>query len=478
MRQFTNFILAILWFSIIALLLSPFAANAQGIQYSSAVPHCNVTPVNAPSTFGSWLRYDKTNHILYRWNGTTWVDVSASFSLPDGDYGDITVSGGGLVWDIDTGVVGPNELASTAVTPGTYGSSTQVPQVTIDSDGRVTSAANVSISATAGASVITPATITATQNNYSPTGWASATTVRLSFDSDSDPITSFASGTSGERKVLRNVGAHYSYIPSEHPDGTAANRVAGDYDHIFPAGGSIVIEYDTTLSRWVVISNTFNPASNLRGHYYTVSAGSITEADYDALGFRANSGTHSTTTGAAGMPGVINLSTSSSATATASVYLSKAVLTPTTYGFAHLVFSTWVYLPVLSDAGQRYVAQMGFTATPNSTALDVNGTLGFRYSDNLNGGRWQGIVRDLSGAETVVDLGVTVSAVTLYSLTVCYDKNESEARFYINGAYSGRLTSGFPASATNCGVRTIIAKSVGTTERLLSFANLQFFTVY
>lgn len=40
----------------------------------------------------------------------------------------------------------PSELAPTSVEPGTYGSDSHVPQITIDSDGRITSAANVSIS--------------------------------------------------------------------------------------------------------------------------------------------------------------------------------------------------------------------------------------------------------------------------------------------------------------------------------------------
>lgn len=81
--------------------------------------------------------YNTTEDILYVSDGTVWRSVS----------GDITsiIAGTGITVSGTTGDVTVT-LADTAVTPGSYGSATQIPTFTVDQQGRLTAAGTASIS--------------------------------------------------------------------------------------------------------------------------------------------------------------------------------------------------------------------------------------------------------------------------------------------------------------------------------------------
>lgn len=70
--------------------------------------------------------------------------ANTTISIPSGTA--VFANSGDLTANASTGNVLLG-LATTAVTPGSYGSATNIPSITIDSKGRVTFSANVAVSA-------------------------------------------------------------------------------------------------------------------------------------------------------------------------------------------------------------------------------------------------------------------------------------------------------------------------------------------
>ncbi len=328
------------------------------------------------------------------------------------------------------------------------------------------------------ASVISPSTISGDQDNYSPTGWADADTVRLAFDTGGRAITGFAAWTNTRRKTLINTTGNYAYIPCQHPDSSSANRVVGITDHILAPYGTAIIEYDATSSLVRVVFNSFSP-ENLafgRGHYYLVCPGATLGSDWGDVGFGISSGDNGTIPGASGLPGGWEIHTSTSTTGASSLYLAKTINNPAFFGSAHIVSSVMVYFPTLSVTAQTYTFSHGIVTGPNSTTLDVNNSVVIKYSHGLNSGKFLGVSRATGGGESTADLGTTVAANTVYVLTICFDKAISDARFYGNGVFAARVTGSMP-SGVAVGDRTLIIKSAGTTVRNAVIAYKTFYTI-
>lgn len=100
--------------------------------------------------------------------------------------------------------------------------------------------------------VVSPAEITANQNNYT---LASGDIFRMTAD-DARDITGVAAGTSGQAALLINVGSNAITLKHQSASSTAANRiiVPGAVDYALAAsGGTALLVYDATSSRWRVI---------------------------------------------------------------------------------------------------------------------------------------------------------------------------------------------------------------------------------
>lgn len=96
---------------------------------------------------------------------------------------------------------------------------------------------------------ITPVQITADQNDYAPTGFAMAVTLRLATDT-TRTLTGLAGGTAGRQLVIYNVGSFNLVLANENAGSSAANRFTTGTSVTLTAGTGIVIQYDGTASRW------------------------------------------------------------------------------------------------------------------------------------------------------------------------------------------------------------------------------------
>lgn len=416
----------------------------------------------------------------YYSNGVSWeyMDTPAQATQPQVDAGVVTnqwVAPSTLAassqWDTKNDSI---QFQDEGVNLGTSGTVD-----TIDFVGSAVTAArvgNVLTVTVTGSSpaVISPAQITADQDNYSPTDWATATIVRLSFDSSIPAITGFAAKSDGDRVTVFNISGNSGYIPGEHPDSSAANRVISPKDFIILPYSQFELMYDGTSSRWRIIGDD----SGGTGVFYSQSAASNVTGDIADVNYLAfNAGLLSQIVSTTTLPTYWSARTGTNNNGAAGVSLVKTVNQYTAFGAAHQFVESDISLPVLSDGTDTFLVEIQLSRVPSLSLVEGDNNIGIRYSDGVNSGKFEGFVQDNAGVEAVVDLGVTVTVDLIYKLRIEFDKSRTESRFYINGVMCGRITGTVPNALTN-GSRVVIFKSAGTTERLVKIFNISAGAIY
>lgn len=97
--------------------------------------------------------------------------------------------------------------------------------------------------------VISPPQLTSNQNNYNPTGLSGASVLRLSSDASRD-ITGLQGGADGRLLFIPNVGSNDIVLKDENASSSAANRFALNSDVTIQADNLVILQYDSTSSRW------------------------------------------------------------------------------------------------------------------------------------------------------------------------------------------------------------------------------------
>jgi hypothetical protein len=95
---------------------------------------------------------------------------------------------------------------------------------------------------------ISPAQITADQDNYNPTGASGAAVIRHDLDAERS-INGHAGGADGRLMIDVNTSSKVLRLPSERASSSAANRVAGSDVELDPGAAGLRI-YDATSQRW------------------------------------------------------------------------------------------------------------------------------------------------------------------------------------------------------------------------------------
>lgn len=100
--------------------------------------------------------------------------------------------------------------------------------------------------------VISPAELTANTDNYNPTGFSTAHTVRLD-TSAAWNLTGLDASAVVKRKLLINIDTAFAITLKNDVTSTAANRFLSSADLILLANNAVFVEYDSASSRWRIV---------------------------------------------------------------------------------------------------------------------------------------------------------------------------------------------------------------------------------
>jgi hypothetical protein len=101
--------------------------------------------------------------------------------------------------------------------------------------------------------VISPPQITANQNDYNPTGAATASVLQLSSDA-SRTVTGLAGGAEGRVVSFINIGSQPIVLSDESTSSSAANRFALGANLTISAKQAAMLRYDGTATRWRLLA--------------------------------------------------------------------------------------------------------------------------------------------------------------------------------------------------------------------------------
>ena len=155
----------------------------------------------------------------------------------------------GLLWSgtgfAQTTTFTPNlNLGLPPAAPGTWGAQLNQNFTILDGAAGGAFAGNLAFTAD-----ISPAQITANQNDYNPTDLTTASTLRLSTDASRN-ITGIAGGSDGRLLLIHNIGSFNVVLVNASSLSADVNRFALSGDLTLGPSQGVILQYDSTSSRW------------------------------------------------------------------------------------------------------------------------------------------------------------------------------------------------------------------------------------
>lgn len=313
---------------------------------------------------------------------------------------------------------------------------------------------------------ISPTQLTADQTDYNPTNLATSSTIMLDADSSFRSIGGLQGGADGRMIILHNMSANTILLSDENTTlgqaSSAANRFSfGGYDvPIFPKQ-AIQIFYDATNSRWRLSNGQLPIIPPLRyGWRESAELTGSQSVPFSAI-TAASGGTTTNIAGVARHHGARDFTLGTSTTGSGSFFPAAGNVIGPLGNSQYWRFDMLLKVTQLSNVTDRYSLRCGFI--DSITAESVDGAY-FRYSDNVNSGKWERVTRSNS-TETATDTGSTVGSTNFTLLTVIVNPAGNNAQFFVDGTSVGANTTNIPTGAgRDVGYGMMFLKSAGTTD--------------
>lgn len=319
-----------------------------------------------------------------------------------------------------------------------------------------------------------PSQITATQNDYSPTGYSTTISQTIQVDGDGSfrTITGLAAATrDGVKKTFYNDGTNCYIIAKQHTGSSSGNRVNVSQDVVMLPGMSATFRYDSVGAAWVMESSTREQISygNMIETNYLGNSGTITSADNPNFNWTTNGGAFSANAASSSTIMLRRFSAANNST-------SNGFPTVSTKGdFVYLNANTSyirlfarISVNTLSTAAEDYDVRLGFKAGTVDTTITEGAYISYQREENSGGFT----LKTHDGATpNTVNAGSPIVADTYYSIELIYYPY-GEVTAFVNGArYT--TTSNLPTALAVTGFGQLDTDN-GTGLKALRFSALEF----